>query len=308
MRKPSTVLTVVIALLNAVMLAQTTPAQAPVASTNSAAHRPVLEDGTPVKLRIGRTVSSADAHVGDTVDFEVLEEVRVRNELVIPKGGTALATVTDAKPKGHMGKGGKLDINIDSVRLADGEKAALRAVKDVKGGGHGGAMTGAMVATGLVFFPAAPLFLFMHGKDITIPKGTEVTAYVNGDFPIDITKFQQGSVASTTVALVGNAVTEVGNAVTELEISSAPAGADITIDGSFAGNTPSTVNIPSGEHVITVTMAGYQTWERKLRASGGKVKLAAALEARTSRSLNGSDRTPVNANSAGDSGQTLQAR
>ena len=30
-----------------------------------------LEDGTPVKLRISRTVSSADAHVGDTVDFVV---------------------------------------------------------------------------------------------------------------------------------------------------------------------------------------------------------------------------------------------
>lgn len=36
----------------------------------------VLEDGTPIKLRIGRTVSSADAQVGETVDFEVLEEIR----------------------------------------------------------------------------------------------------------------------------------------------------------------------------------------------------------------------------------------
>jgi hypothetical protein len=35
-------------------------------------------------------------------------------------------------------------------------------------------MTGAIVATAIVFFPAAPLFLFMHGKDIKrrpIPKG-----------------------------------------------------------------------------------------------------------------------------------------
>jgi hypothetical protein len=89
-----------------------------------------------------------------------------------------------------MGRAGKLDINIDYVRLADGEKAALRAVQNVKGGGHTGAMTGAMVTTSLVFFPAAPLFLFMHGKDITIPKGTEVTAFVNGDMPLDLAKFQ----------------------------------------------------------------------------------------------------------------------
>lgn len=42
-------------------------------------------------------------------------------------------------------------------------------------------MTGAMVATAIVFFPAAPLFLFMKGKDITIPKGHEVTCYTNTD-------------------------------------------------------------------------------------------------------------------------------
>jgi len=38
-----------------------------------------------------------------------------------------------------MGRAGKLNINIDNVRLASGEKVALRAVKDVKGGGHQGA-------------------------------------------------------------------------------------------------------------------------------------------------------------------------
>jgi hypothetical protein len=37
--------------------------------------RTVLEDGTPIKLRISRTVSSADARVGDTVDFEVFIDI-----------------------------------------------------------------------------------------------------------------------------------------------------------------------------------------------------------------------------------------
>ena len=89
-----------------------------------------------------------------------------------------------------MARGGKLDINIDYVKLVSSERAALRAVKDMSGGGHTGAMVGGMVATSLVFFPAAPFFLFMHGKDISIPKGTEITAYVNGDMKLDIAKFQ----------------------------------------------------------------------------------------------------------------------
>jgi hypothetical protein len=232
-----------------------------------------LEDGTPVKIRIGRTVSSADAHVGDIVDFEVLEEVRVGSLLVIPKGGVAWGTVTDAQSKRRMARGGKLDMNIDSVRLTDGEKVALRAVKEVKGGGHTGAMTGAIVGTAIVFFPAAPLFLFMHGKDITIPKGTEVTAYVNGNFPVDSAKFQSNGspiqVAATNNGAVGNAT---------LEISSTPPNADIEVDGNFIGNTPSSLGLASGEHTIKITKSGYKPWQRKITTSTGVAKLSPELE------------------------------
>lgn len=117
---------------------------------------------------MAQTVSSADAHVNDRVEFEVLEDIKVSDVLVIPKGGIAWATVTEAQPKRRMARGGKLEIVMDSVRLTDGEKAALRGTQEAKGGGHTGAMTAGIVATGLIFFPAAPFFLFMHGKDITI--------------------------------------------------------------------------------------------------------------------------------------------
>jgi hypothetical protein len=36
-----------------------------------------LEDSTPVKLRLERNVSWADAQVGEKVDFDVLDEVSV---------------------------------------------------------------------------------------------------------------------------------------------------------------------------------------------------------------------------------------
>jgi hypothetical protein len=55
-------------------------------------------------------------------------------------------------------------------------------------------MTGAIVATSIVFFPAAPFFLFMHGKDITIPRGYEITVYTNTDY--DLSKMK----AATTPA------------------------------------------------------------------------------------------------------------
>jgi hypothetical protein len=153
----------------------------------------VLEADTPVKLVLGETISSADERVGNLVNFEVVEDVVVNNVVVIPRGSNAWATVTVAEPKKRMGRGGKLGINVDKVRLADGEKVLLRAVKGGKGGGHQGAMVGAMVATSLVVWPAAPFFLFMHGKDISIPKGTQITAFIEGDAVLDPAKFTSGA-------------------------------------------------------------------------------------------------------------------
>jgi len=240
----------------------------------------VLEDQTPVRLRLNRTLSSADAHTGDTVDFETVDDVTVNGTLVIPKGGLAFATVTEAQAKRRMARGGKLDVNVDYVKLVSGDKATLRAVRDVKGGGHTGGMVGGMVATAIVFFPAAPFFLFMHGKDITIPKGTEIVAYVNGDVKLDIAKFQPAAPANA-VAQGTDASTYNGSAAVsaKLQLASDPPGADIEVDGSFVGNTPSDVQVAAGDHAVVVKKAGFKDWQRTLKvSSGSSVHLNAELE------------------------------
>lgn len=174
----------------------TPPKGAPLQNPTTAT-KPVLAFGlaedTPVRIKIARTMTSKEARVDERVDFEVLEDVKVGDVVVIQRGAMAIATVTEAHPKRRMGRSGRLKMNIDYVRLASGENVPLRAVKGGNGGNHVAAMTGAMVATSLVFFPAAPLFLFMHGKDITIPKGTEVTAYIAADTPLDPAKFSKQS-------------------------------------------------------------------------------------------------------------------
>ena len=238
------------------------PARVPVPNT--------LMDGTAVKLRLADTISSAEAKTGQQVPFEVIEDVVVQGVTVIPKGSQALATVTDAEPKKRMGRGGKLDVNVDSTRLVDGEKVQLRAVKDNKGGGHVGAMTGAIVATSIVFFPAAPLFLLMHGKDITIPKGTEVTAFVQGDMRLEMAKMvAPGSVPVSAAA---------GQQMASLTMESTVPGADIEIDGSFVGSTPSTVSVTPGQHTIVVKKKGYADWSKTMYVSGSGVRVSAEME------------------------------
>jgi len=237
-----------------------------------------LEDGTPIKLRITRNLSSADATTGDRVDFEVLEDIKVKDVIVVPRGGLALATVTEAQHKRRMARGGKLDVNIDDVRLIDGEKAPLRAVKEAKGGGHTGAMTGAMIGTAIVFFPAAPLFLFMHGKDITIPKGTEVTAYVNGDIPLDPVRFQPKAAVDPTVGQQPTGPGAPNGADPTVEVKSSPDGADITVDDKYMGSTPSTLRLMPGDHKIKLEKAGFKAWERTLTVGAGAANVNATLD------------------------------
>lgn len=231
-----------------------------------------LLDGTPVKLRLSQTISSADARVNQEVPFTVVEDVSVDGVDVLPKGSTAIGTVTEAEHKRSMGRAGKLNISISYARLADQEKVPLRAIRDAKGGSHTGAMTAGMVGTAIVFFPAAPLLLFIHGKDITIPQGTEIEAFVDGDMRLKMSRFEAPPPQAAP------APEQPAPTQALLTIDSTPPGADIEIDGAFVGSTPSTVSVPPGHHQITVRMKGFVDWTRTLNITGGSIHLNAQLD------------------------------
>ena len=204
--------------------------------------------------------------------------------IVILKSAIAIGIVTAAEAKRRMARGGKLDITIDSVRLIDSEKAALRAVKQGKGGGHMGAMTAGIVVTGLVVWPAAPFFLLMHGKDFTIPKDTEITAYVNGDMTLDpgvnrrvyaVAKPQPVNlkplITSAAPVAVSSAPTQENKTI--LQLASEPdMGADIEIDGNFIGQTPSRVELVNGDHTLRLSNEGVFTMGTEASRHRGNCK------------------------------------
>jgi RNase P/RNase MRP subunit p29 len=89
----------------------------------------------------------------------------------------------------------------------------------------------------------------------------------------------EGVAPSEKPALVPAAQSE--NAVgTKVSIASNPSAADIEIDGSFAGNTPSTIELAAGEHTVSISKTGFKTWERKVKVSGGTININAELESK----------------------------
>ena len=141
----------------------------------------VITDGTPVKLQLVKTISSAHVRKGDRLSFVVVKDVAVGGFRIIRAGTIASGSVVAVKGKRLLGIGGKIVIQLDSVELITGDEVALRARKEVKGSPRTKLMVAAMIVTGLFYLPAAPVFLLARGRDSTVLKGTEVTAYINGD-------------------------------------------------------------------------------------------------------------------------------
>ena len=145
----------------------------------------VIESGTPVTLQLARTISSADAHKGDRLDFVVVKDVDVGGFTVIRAGAQAEGPVIRVRGKRPLGIGGNIILKLDSVELITGERVGLVASKEFKGRAHTIRMAVAMAVTAAFYPPAAPVFLLTRGRDSTVLKGTEVTAYTKKDASVE---------------------------------------------------------------------------------------------------------------------------
>ncbi|MBV9574885.1 MAG: PEGA domain-containing protein [Acidobacteriales bacterium] len=228
----------------------------------------VVPDGTQVLFKMGKTISSADAHVGDRLYLDVLHEVRINNRVVIAKGATAFATVITAQPKKGRVHDGKLEIKFEYVELADGNKAPLRAIADANSNAQIGLAPEVMAAPNSISTHESPM---IHSKDMAFIQDSQIIAYVNGDTPVELTQLKPA--AAPELPAPGTF-----GGWTQIVISSMPTTADVEIDGKYAATTPAVIKVASGEHDVAVRRAGYQSWRRRIAATGATVKLSAKLQ------------------------------
>lgn len=133
----------------------------------------LLREGTQITLKFESDLSSKTAHVGDSVEFQLDGDLKVGDAIVVPKGAHAVATVTDAKKSGMMGRPGELSVQIQYM-VVGSNHVRIRGTQ----GREGDSKTGATVALTVIF---GPIGLIKHGKNIVIPAGTPLTAYVDQD-------------------------------------------------------------------------------------------------------------------------------
>ena len=245
-----------------------------------------LEEGTQVRLKLMEPLSSATAQAGQVVSFEVLDEVKVGDALVIAEGSTAWGTVIEAEGKKFMGRAGKLALRIDYVKAVDGTKIPLRSSNPTSQGKGKGVATGVAVgASAVLFWPAAPFFLLMKGKQAEIPRGFHVAAFVDGDrmiaarFTGEIPAVSPGTISTPVSSMPVTVQAALHPAASparpnlaefgEINITSTPVGAEVEIDGAYYGNTPGLIRLVPGPHTITIRSAGHEIWKRTLNIGPG---------------------------------------
>lgn len=144
-----------------------------------------LLQGTPVHVRILKPLSSATAHIGDAVEFEVLDDVLLDGVVIIAKGAKATGNTSEVETKKHFGHDGKVSFIITSVRLTNNESAPVRCYHEAFGTNTN--------------TPNSTLPQLGSGKDATIPQGSEFTAQIDGDLHLKRESFPATKSAASQV-------------------------------------------------------------------------------------------------------------
>lgn len=86
-----------------------------------------LKAGTPVLLKVEKSIISKTAHVGDSVHLIVIRDVKVDGKTVISAGTLARGEISSVVKEGIVGKPGEISITVKSATAVDGQDVLIRA-------------------------------------------------------------------------------------------------------------------------------------------------------------------------------------
>jgi hypothetical protein len=111
----------------------------------------VVPARTTITVRLGSAIGSKLSRSGQTFTGSVARDIRVGDEVMIPRGTRVSGTVTDAKPLGRFAGGAELRVRLDSIDLHGSELPLRTDVQTFTAKGKGkrtAVMTGGGAALG----------------------------------------------------------------------------------------------------------------------------------------------------------------
>ena len=150
----------------------------PPAAQTKAEQSVILKEGVSILLQSDEKLESGRTSEGSVVRFKVVRDVVAPGgKVLVAYGSFAQGKVTRSRGRGMFGKAGQLEFTVDTVAAVDGTAVPLRASEEMGGKDN----KGVVIASTLVLSVFA---VFVHGKDVVVPAGTEFVAYVAHDTEI----------------------------------------------------------------------------------------------------------------------------
>ncbi|MDU2620147.1 MAG: hypothetical protein E7C72_02515 [Dialister sp.] len=236
----------------------------------------LLPEKTVFKIAINDKVSSKTNMVGDEVTFTVREDVKVGNNLVLPKGSQGSGVITKVSQPKSFGRSGKLDISFDQVFSLDDEPIPTvlgpEAKEKLK---MEAAAVGASAVGALALGPIGLVGgFFVKGKDVEIPAGTELYIQTQSSVTTKGLVMESGVPQVTLRKRVSKTVSAENREVTEAK-EEVNKKAEDTVEK--ARNELKFVN-ESGEEINPDNLTSSKVKEVKTQADSAKEKAANAVD------------------------------
>ena len=135
---------------------------------------------TNINLELIDPISSKKSKEGNTFRLKTIENLLINDVVVIPANQEVLGTITKARKNGMLGRKGRLEFKIDSIKTINGVNVPLTA--EVKGKGHSD--NGAVAVAAAVSLVGG---LFMKGTNIYYEPGQKFVAVVSTDTDLNTT-------------------------------------------------------------------------------------------------------------------------
>lgn len=139
-----------------------------------------INAGTPIALETVQTLYSDIVQSGQTVDFRVKNDVKVKDVVVIKAGSIAKGLVTRASRAKGLGKEGQIEVQIKSVSSIDGQQIPVVGNNIYRQGEDKQTLA---IVLGVVL---CILFLTMKGKNCGIIAGTTVDATTAANMTVSV--------------------------------------------------------------------------------------------------------------------------
>ena len=149
------------------------------ASFGAFAEQVVLKAGTFIPTRLAQNINGNINNQGETIYFEVTEDVKVDGQTVVNKGTFVKGKITNAEGRKSLGKAGKLSLEARNLSAVDG--SLIEIIKEPMST-EGRKRTGATVAHVIMW---GPLGLFAKGRAARVMLDTEYDLEVRSDVSIN---------------------------------------------------------------------------------------------------------------------------